>query len=616
MNLFNRRSVLETEDFLRVLNLPRRTPADLEQLAEELTAILRKPGGTMKLRPIQALALYEIGKYGGLFGPIRVGGGKTLLSLLVPFILNARRPVLLLPAALREKTERARMTLSKDWRIGSNLRILSYESLGLESQAQALTFYKPDVIIADEVHLLKNKKAGRTRRMIRYMRENPTTKKPWLHKERPKFVGMSGTMLGGGTIKSFAHLLQWALREGAPIPLHDGELQEWAEALDESTNFNRPSPGPLLKLATDEDYVPGDELTTARRAFRRRLVETPGVVSTAGDQVANCSIYIRPIVYKPNATTEENFHKLRGVKDKYPGWETPDGWPLSMAAEVWSVARQLALGFHSVWDPRPPPEWLNARKNWAAFVRETLSHSKTLDTEKQVATAILRNELPKYDQQARDRAELGARVYAEWIELRDAPDAFRINAKDVWHDTTALEVCEAWVKQGPGIVWVKHVFFGEELARRTGAPYFREKGLDARGNDLESFSDMIKAGKSKAIPIIASLDACQAGFNLQPWARNLYTCPPSGGKAMEQSLGRTHRDGQEADQVEADIMFGCVENFESWEKACAEAQMAVDTLGDSQKILIADKLSMPSDIEVSRMGGPRWSKTKQRKSDD
>jgi hypothetical protein len=159
------------------------------------------------------------------------------------------------------------------------------------------------------------------------------------------------------------------------------------------------------------------------------------------------------------------------------------------------------------------------------------------------------------------------------------------------------------------------VFIGEELARRTGAPYFRQEGLDKQGRNLEAFSDAIKAGKEKVIPIIASIDACQAGFNLQPWHRNLITAPPSGGKTWEQLVGRTHRDGQEADAVEVDVMIGCVENFESWEKALSEAQMAVDAMGDSQKILIADTLGFPCADEINCMGGPRWTKTRQRNDD-
>lgn len=592
MNFGTKRAVLESEDFQRILSLPRRTPEGLEQLAEKLTDILKTPGGTMKLRPIQALALYEIGKYGGLFGPIRVGGGKTLLSLLTPFVLGAKRPVLLLPAALKQKTEDERRKLAKHWRVARDLRLISYEELGRESRAQLLSFYAPDLIIADEAHRLKNKKAGVTRRVVRYMRENPKTKKAWEAGAAPKFVAISGTMLKGGSIKAFAHILRWTHKDGAPIPLHDGELDEWADALDEVQNpFNRTRPGALLRLANEGDRVPGDDVRTARRAFHRRLVETPGVVSTGGDQVA-CSLYIRGVPYDTNAQTEANFKTLRGDGTiANPGWQTPDGWPLSMAAEVWRVARELALGFHGVWDPRPPQDWLNARKEWAAFVRETLSRSRTLDTELQVANACLRGQLPD-------------REYRAWKEIKDT---FRIQPKDVWHDDAALVQATKWIEQGPGIVWVAHSFFGDELERRTGVPYFREQGLDKKGNSLQGLADQIAAGRVKASPVIASAFACSTGFNLQPWNRNLLTSCLSEAGTLEQLIGRTHRDGQQADEVEVDIMLGCIENFESWEKARAEARMGKDAMGEDPKILMADVL-FPSEHEVATFGGYRWKK--------
>ncbi len=93
-------------DLARILALPRRTHTDLAALATELTALLKQPAGNMSLRHIQALALYDIGTVNGGFLPIGVGEGKTLISLLAPFVLNAAKPILLLPAGLQEKTQR------------------------------------------------------------------------------------------------------------------------------------------------------------------------------------------------------------------------------------------------------------------------------------------------------------------------------------------------------------------------------------------------------------------------------------------------------------------------------------------------------------------------------
>jgi hypothetical protein len=127
----------------------------------------------------------------------------------------------------------------------------------------------------------------------------------------------------------------------------------------------------------------GDPATVAREAFRDRLLATPGVVSSQGSEDFTGSLVIRPIFHATNAATDANFQRLRSE------WETPDGWALSQAVDVWRHARELAVGFHYIWNPRPEREWLNARREWAAFVREVLSRSRSLDTELQVRNAVL-----------------------------------------------------------------------------------------------------------------------------------------------------------------------------------------------------------------------------------
>ncbi len=514
----------------------------------------------MRLRPIQAQALHELQQVGGLFAPIRVGGGKTLLSLLAPKVVNAMRPLLLLPASLIEKTERERKELAKHWNLPANLRIYSYEMLGREQSATFLDFTRPDFLILDEGHRAKNKRAGVTRRLIRYLRANPET----------KVLVMSGTVLKR-SVKDFAHLLEWTHGKGAPIPLVDSELEEWSLCLDEKINpLQRVHPGALLTLAG-----PGDQgtsaLQTARKAFHRRLVETPGIVSSAGDQVA-CSLYIRGHVVPGNAETDQHFATLRNL------WETPDGWALTQAVDVWRHARELALGFHYVWDPRPPQPWLNARRAWAKFVRDTLSHSRSLDTELQVANACRAGKL------RRD----------EWDWWDGIRATFQINPKAIWHDRAALEFCAAWLEREKGIAWCDHTFFARELSKLTGIPYYGPQGQNAEGEPIE---------KAAGRPVIASVAANATGRNLQAWSKNLVTsCSPSA-DTWEQMLGRTHRDGQEEDQVEVDIIFSCLEHEESWDRANADARMAQDMLGQPQKLLLADRI-------IPRMptSGARWQK--------
>ncbi len=579
MNPFNRRSVTGGVDFDRILRLPTRGPLDLEQLAREMTDALRAPGGTQTLRGVQAQALFELMTRGGLLAPMGVGTGKTLVFLLASVVLGLRRAIGLLPASLIEKTERERRELLKHWRLDRGLQLFSYEMLGRESSAKWLEQKAPDGVITDESHRLKNLKAASTRRVKRWMHDHPTT----------RFVAMSGT-LTKNSVRDFAHLARWALTPaGAPVPQQEGELSEWADALDERVQpLKRVRPGVLVRLAKPGDIVEGDDTATARRAFHRRLVETPGIVCSLNAEQVDCSLSVEGKILSVNAETDKNFEKLRTM------WETPDGWALSEAVDVWRHARELALGMHYVWDPRPPDKWLEARRGWAKFVRDVLSRSRTLDSEKQVRSAVLSDELPE-----------GREIWNAWDEIRPT---FQVNQKAVWHDTSALDHCKEWMNDNVGIVWTEHTFFGHELSRRTGWPYFGQNGLDAKGRSILDAEG----------PIIASIAANGTGKNLQRYRHNLITACPTGAAVWEQLLGRTHRPGQLADEVTAEVLVGCIEHVDAWTRAIAESEMARDMFGQPQKILYAD-VNMPKAAEV-RMGhasgAHRWRKTTGEKNRD
>ena len=584
---FGSQFVSHTSEVSRIAALPRRvwSEEEAEKLAALLTRELKTPDGTMALRPVQAISLYEAMEVGGLFGPVRVGGGKTLVTLLLPLVLEAKRPVLLLPAALVEKTWHDRKNLAEHWRLPINIQIISYELLVLVQSAQKLEYIQPDLIVADECHMIKNHRAGRTRRVVRYMNARPET----------RFVGVSGTVMKG-SVRDFAHLLRWALKDQAPIPATDDEVQAWADALDEKVNpLSRRRPEALFKLAGPTrdrgrelaqllDEHEQDDMTRARRAFQSRLLETRGVVASSRTDGVTCSLRVSALEYQPSPVTEQHIDSMRhGVKDAHGAyvvrpWTTPDGWTFSEAIEFRMYLRQLALGFHSVWDPRPPPEWIEARRDWAGFVRETLAESRTLDTELQVVNAV-------------DAGRLQTCTLGAWRAVRDT---FTIQPKDIWHDDAALNACAAWMEREKGIVWSEHRFFARRLAELTGAPYYGANGLNERGESITH----VKSGRA----IIASVQANATGRNLQMFSTNLVTSCPPGSAIMEQLIGRTHRDGQEADEVTVDILLGCREHADAFQRALEGAKAAADTLGHDQKLLLAD-LCVP---DISSRRGPLW----------
>src|SRR6185369_17577454 len=100
-------AILETEEFRRIRDLPRREWEQLptlEEMIDAFTEYFKLPDGQMRLKPVQAVALNEAFKLKGGFFPIRVGGGKTLISVLLAVALGAKRPLLLVPGKLVEKT--------------------------------------------------------------------------------------------------------------------------------------------------------------------------------------------------------------------------------------------------------------------------------------------------------------------------------------------------------------------------------------------------------------------------------------------------------------------------------------------------------------------------------
>lgn len=89
-------------------------------------------------------------------------------------------------------------------------------------------------------------------------------------------------------------------------------------------------------------------------------------------------------------------------------------------------------------------------------------------------------------------------------------------------------------------------------------------------------------------PVIASWHAHGEGKNLQHWSKNLFVAPPSSGKTWEQVLGRTHRAGQQADEVVADVWLHAEELRASFIQARADARYIEATLGSRQKLCYAN----------------------------
>lgn len=519
-----------------------------------LSGWLRVPGSGAKLRPIQAAALIEAHDYRGLFGAIRVGGGKTLISLLAPVVLGARRPLLLVPAKLREKTKREARIYARSWHVARNLRILSYEMLSQVSTANFLAEYRPDLFILDECHKVKDTRRARARRIKRFYKQE---------KEHVPMIAMTGTHTIH-TLRDYWHILRWCCPGLSPLPNDLDEFTKWTEALDEKVTWRR-HPGVLVDLHPEAE---GSSLAErARDAYARRFAGTPGVISS-GEDVPPVGLIVRTVETPINR--DELEPAILRLRER---WETPDGHPFENAIDLWRHACEIVCGFYYVWDPRPPREWLDTRREWSQFCRHVLATNRRgLDTDKQVIQAIDRGTI----------ADGG--TLAAWRAIRDT---FKPNTVPRWVDDSVIKYCAQWLEDSGGICWIEHRAFGEKLAAYSGVPFF----YDSSKKDLDAHSG----------PVILSRRAYGEGQNLQRWSRALFPALPPNGKDAEQTIGRMHRDGQMAEDVEIDVIMNTIEQYREFAKCLSGARYIQSTSGQPQKLLYAT-LDIPSMEEIENRG--------------
>jgi hypothetical protein len=547
---FKKGGVPETPELHRVLDLPRRvweSNPQLEELTQAVTQYLKHPQGRQKLRPLQAVALQEVHDFGGLFGPVPVGEGKTLISFLAPVVLEAKRPVLVVPARLRDKTIREFAALGQHWKSHPRLEIVSYEKLSREGGTKYLQKLQPDLLIFDEVHKLKNRDAAVTRKISAWMKTFPET----------RVIAMSGTITKRSLL-DFAHILRWALPDLYPLPQTLGELEAWAAAVDEIKQYEQriqTGAGALVAFCSSEERLKG--LNGIRSGLRRRIQETPGVVATQGQSVAaslNISLQL----------VDDYNDRIKNLAVKLSEGFLPNGDVYIVEGKEnsatalqarWRIMRTLTSGFWYDWDPRPPKEWLELRSTWKKIVRRILEeHLTGLESEALVtkAAAQMKLGLAAHD------------TYKQWVAVKNM---HKWEVVPVWEDDCVIERVAQWVKKHDGLIWVSEVALGRRLEEKLGLPYFHEMGRDSLDRAVETMDPSDGS-------VVVSVASNSEGRNLQAWNENLVISPPPTGTVWEQVIGRTHRQGQEADEVWVEVLIGCEVEWQCWCQAMKDARYA------------------------------------------
>lgn len=599
-NPWKTRKVPFSPELERIAGIPRRDwekEAEELQLAERLTELLRTEEGTQQLYAIQAYVLRELWALGGAIAILRVGGGKSLITFLAAYVVEAFRPLLLVPGALLEKTEIHMKKDAYNWRIPHFIRVESYEKIANPNNIGLLHEFKPDLIMLDEATRCKNSSSVAARQIHYFIEDakrgycrvevnKKIVKRPF-KAEKPKMLALSGTL----TVRSvldYWHIMKWILPHmNLPLPRTFPEVMQWALCLDSKVkDLHRVKPGALLELcnAKERKIAKTDPLKAARQAYRRRLLQTPGIVCSS-QPFFGVSLRVEALQVQPPEPIIEAFKKLRK-------WKAPDGMELQDAHIAAMRARQVALGFYYRPNPKPPREYVEAQKDWGRACRWVISRNRRrLDSEGQVVQAIKRGLYPE--------AAEAWEVWEAWNK------EFTPGTEVVWIHDYAIKYAAKWMQKKEnrrGIVWYSDVAFGEKLEEYTGISRYGEQSRDKNGRFIENHPH--------DTPMIASIGANYMGKNLQyGWSRNLLMSGTiSNGEWMEQWLGRTHREHQTDDEVVAQLFIPSIEFLRAFWSAYEDNEFE-DDMESARKLMYCDVV-VPELHAVRTKHGALWKESK------
>lgn len=527
------------EDIQRILNLPIKASS-----FPNLTAQLKKPEGTMHLRPIQNEMLVRAAVNKGLLALVGVGEGKTLTTFLLPLVMGAKKPLLLIPASMRSQAVDDFYEYNKHFNLPTHLELRSYEEIS--TQPGLLNRIQPDLIIADEVHKIKNPNSTRTRRIKRYFQ--------WCRKNNvpsPMFAGLSGSITST-SLMDFWHLSSWALKYNSPLPLKWAYVSAWAAAIDKSKTPDRKdimSLAPIMRKFNTSDV---------REAFKRNLHNAKGVViSTKG--FPSTQLVLESKSEKLSKTIELALARASET------WQTPDGDELDCALSLVRLKRQLVCGFYYFWDwpNEPDTEWLEARKNWHKECREYIKTApEGMDTPALLERALIST----FNGEVQLRFPKSVfEAYLDWAKVKDRPLP-PVGTR--WICSSFLKNVQTWAEaqSEPPLIWYEHGAVAQGLQHLTGWTNY------ARG----PIADAALVGVNKPHTALISIKAHSQGKNLQAWGNSIVAHPLSDAARWEQLLGRYHRQGQTRKQVSATIY-----NYSEFAAALLSARQGAEYITES-----------------------------------
>lgn len=623
---------LEIDRIVRLPIIEHPTPAEIEAFCrEEVDARYFEDGFRLWSPQVGAVLAFDL--YGGLFAPIGVGFGKTGITLLIAnraFLSGtSKRSMLFVPPQvflqltksdipwirrrfaikvpfilLGDRSKSERLAIARSGKRGCY--VTTYSQLSTSDAEEVLFKIDPDLLILDEAHSVKNPTAARTKRLLRFLAQR-----------QPRVAALSGTITSK-SIKDYWHLISHALRENSPLPM-DGQLAlNWSFVLDTEAAPSDAQIGPIRPIVTwARTNFPAEKLPGGvpgfRKAYKLRLNTSPGVVST-GDADIGVSLIIENIPvdsFKQSPGFDKLAELIKQVEDL---WITPSGDDIEYGFHKWRYLFELSHGFYYRlrW---PTPAELRQRAKLSlseaeSYIEEAKTHHEALQKyHRDLRQWLKYTSRPKLDtpflvgsdMYLHGAANVGPDLYDSWRKAKDLE--FEGMPERI---SEPVRICDykinhavAWAaeRERGGLIWFHHDDLGRwmyDALEASGIPAMWcpsdsiRKGTNAIVGDAGEGK-----GPNVGKVLVCSIGGHGTGKNLQAFQEQLFLQFPREAIKVEQTIGRTHRNGQQADELTVHTMNTVPFDNMNMAACLIDALYMQQTTGARQKLLYATYNPLP-----------------------
>ena len=632
-------------EIARVLSLPIESPMTPEEIEEySYQNIQARPFNEgFRFFPPQAAGIKTYENRGGGFFPIGVGWGKTAVSLVSAskaWSKGLEKMLLLVPSQVMPQLvlydmkwaryhfsinypvlylggldSMSRRSLCRSGKKG--LYVMPYSYLSVADTTEMLEHIAPELIICDEAHNLSKLTSARTRRLMNFVSQT-----------QPEGIIMSGTITRK-SIKDYFHLARWSCGEDNFLPNSPVMTEDWSCVLDADATAGSISSvapaghstiSPLLDWARTNfrkesfDYT----IPSFRQAFMYRMRTSPRVVSLGDEEIGNSLVIENTPVhdYKKNPDWPVLASLIDDVNNS---WTTPSGDEIEHAIHTWKWLHELSAGCYNELTWPDGDVLATRRKISVAEAEDLLFRAKHHHELGQAYASCLRRWLEGecfdgtdtpflvgsfFHRHKNASAEIIKRggsmpeLFQKWTKYHEAdfPDRPARDSRGVrvcdFKVRAACIQAEYHAKKKQGfILWYHHQEVGRWLVDILKELGLRDRVLHCPAGTAanQSFIDHANADKI----VVASISAHKEGKNLQHFQHQQFVQWPRPASIAEQVLGRTHRNGQMADELFVKTMNTTAFDHESFAACLNDALYIHQTTGGRQKMVYASYNPIP-----------------------